>query len=39
MESLWLQIAIDRISKMMTTLSKLLKKSSDTASTVIDNLK
>jgi putative addiction module CopG family antidote len=39
MESLRLQMAMDRMSKMMTTLSNLLKKSSDTASTVIDNLK
>ena len=39
MEALRLQMAMDRMSKMMTTLSNLLKKASDTASTITQNLK
>ncbi|MEI2737337.1 MAG: hypothetical protein V9F01_00965 [Chitinophagaceae bacterium] len=39
MESLRLQMAMDRMSKMMTTLSNLLKKISDTQNSIIQNLK
>ena len=39
MESLRLQMAMDRMSKMMSTLSNLLKKMSDTASEITQNLK
>lgn len=39
MESLRLQMAMDRMSKMMSTLSNLLKKMSDTASAITQNLK
>lgn len=39
MESLRLQMAMDRMSKMMSTLSNLLKKISDTASAITQNLK
>lgn len=39
MESLRLQMAMDRLSKMMSTLSNLLKKSSETASHITQNLK
>ena len=39
MESLRLQMAMDRMSKMMTTLSNLLKKISDTAQSITQNLK
>jgi Mg2+ and Co2+ transporter CorA len=39
MESLRLQMAMDRMSKMMSTLSNLLKKISDTASTITANIK
>ena len=39
MESLRLQMAMDRISKMMSTLSNLLKKISDTASAITQNIK
>lgn len=38
-ESLRLQMAMDRMSKMMSTLSNLLKKMSDTASAIVQNLK
>jgi hypothetical protein len=38
-DSLRLQMAMDRMSKMMTTLSNLLKKVSDTSSSVVQNLK
>jgi hypothetical protein len=38
-ESLRLQIAIDRLSKMMSTLSNLLKKISDTANSITQNIK
>ncbi len=38
-ESLRLQMAMERLSKMMSTLSNLLKKISDTASGVTQNLK
>jgi len=39
MESLRLQMAMDRMSKMMSTLSNLLKKLSDTSSQIAQNLK
>lgn len=39
MESLRLQMAMDRLSKMMSTLSNLLKKISDTSSSIIQNIK
>lgn len=39
MESLRLQMAMDRLSKMMSTLSNVLKKISDTQSSIIGNLK
>ena len=39
MESLRLQMAMDRKSKMMTTLSNLLKKMSDTSSSITQNIK
>ena len=39
MESLRLQMAMDRMSKMMSTLSNLLKKISDTAESITQNLK
>ena len=39
MESLRLQMAMDRMSKMMSTLSNLLKKISKTTDDIIQNLK
>lgn len=39
MESLRLQMAMDRMSKMMSTLSNLLKKINKTGSEIISNLK
>jgi hypothetical protein len=39
MESLRLQMAMDRLSKMMSTLSNLLKKASETSSQIVQNLK
>jgi hypothetical protein len=39
MESLRLQMAMDRLSKMMSTLSNLLKKLSCTASQITQNMK
>jgi hypothetical protein len=39
MESLRLQMAMDRMSKLMSTLSNLLKKISDTADGIIQNIK
>jgi putative addiction module CopG family antidote len=39
MESLRLQMAMDRLSKFMTTLSNLLKKISDTESSITQNIK
>lgn len=39
MESLRLQMAMDRLSKMMTTLSNILKKISDTADQITQNIK
>lgn len=39
MESLRLQMAMDRLSKMMSTLSNLLKKISDTQASIVQNLK
>jgi len=38
-ESLRLQMAMDRLSKMMSTLSNLLKKISDTAQSITQNIK
>ena len=38
-ESLRLQMAMDRLSKMMSTLSNLLKKASETASGITQNIK
>ena len=38
-ESLKLQMAMDRLSKMMNTLSNMLKKMNDTADGIIQNLK
>jgi hypothetical protein len=38
-DSLRLQMAMDRRSKFMETLSNLLKKESDTSSTIIQNIK
>lgn len=39
LESLRLQMAMDRMSKMMSTLSNILKKISDTSSQITQNLK
>ncbi len=39
MESLRLQMAMDRLSKMMSSLSNILKKISDTANAITQNLK
>lgn len=39
MESLRLQMAMDRKSKLMSTLSNLLKKESETSSNIIQNIK
>jgi hypothetical protein len=39
MESLRLQMAMDRLSKTMSTLSNLMKKMNDTQSTITQNLK
>lgn len=39
MESLRLQMAMDRRSKMMSTLSNILKKISDTANGITQNIK
>jgi len=39
MESLRLQMAMDRMSKMMSTLSNLLKKISDTQGSITNNIK
>ncbi|WP_199553601.1 hypothetical protein [Sandaracinobacteroides hominis] len=39
MESLRLQMAMDRMSKMMSTLSNLLKKLADTQQSIVQNLK
>jgi len=38
-ESLRLQMAMDRLGKLMSTLSNILKKTSDTAATIAANLK
>ena len=38
-DSLRLQMAMDRMSKMMSTLSNLMTKISDTNSTIVQNLK
>lgn len=39
MESLRLQMVMDRMSKMISTLSNILKKISETSSTIIQNIK
>jgi hypothetical protein len=39
MESLRLQMAMDRMSKTMSTVSNLLKKASETANSITQNLK
>jgi hypothetical protein len=39
MESLRLQMAMDRMAKMMSTLSNLLKKISDTSQSITQNIK
>lgn len=39
MQSLRLQMAMDRLSKLMSTLSNLLKKEGDTTQSIVDNLK
>lgn len=39
MQSLRLQMTMDRMSKMMSTLSNLLKKISDTQSSIVQNMK
>ncbi|MGH6631521.1 MAG: hypothetical protein ACREB3_17470, partial [Burkholderiales bacterium] len=39
MESLRLQMSMDRLSKLMSTLSNILKKTSDTQQQIIQNLK
>ena len=39
MESLRLQMAMDRMSKLMSTLSNLLKKMSETSSSIVQNIK
>ena len=39
MESLRLQMAMDRMSKMMSTLSNLLRKISDTSQSITQNIK
>ena len=39
MESLRLQMAMDRLSKLMSTLSNILKKFSDTAQVITQNIK
>jgi hypothetical protein len=38
-ESLRLQMAMDRLSKLMSTLSNILKKASDTSAQITQNLK
>jgi hypothetical protein len=38
-ESLRLQMAMDRMSKMMSTLSNILKKISDTSDAIVQNIK
>jgi len=38
-ESLRLQMAVDRLSKMMSTLSNMLKKIGDTSQSITQNLK
>ncbi len=39
MESLRLQMAMDRQSKMMSTVSNIMKKNSGASDEIIDNLK
>ncbi len=38
-ESLRLQMVMDRLNKMMSTLSNILKKMSDTQNSIVQNLK
>ena len=38
-ESLRLQMAMNRLSKLMSTLSNILKKISDTSNSIVQNLK
>ena len=38
-ESLRLQMAMDRMSKLMSTLSNMLKKISDTQNNIVQNIK
>ena len=38
-ESLRLQMAMDRMSKLMSTLSNMLKKISDTQNSIVQNIK
>jgi hypothetical protein len=38
-ESLRLQMAMDRLSKMMSTLSNLMHKAGDTQSAIVQNMK
>ena len=39
MESMRLQMAMDRLSKLMSTLSNMLKKASETAQAITQNIK
>jgi hypothetical protein len=39
MDALQMQQAMDRMSKMMATLSNIMKKSSETSQTIVQNLK
>ena len=39
MESLRLQMAMDRLSKFMSTLSNMLKMKSDTESSIVQNIR
>lgn len=39
MESLRLQMAMDRLSKLMATLSNLMKKISDTSNSIVQNMR
>ena len=38
-EALRLQMAMDRVSKLMSTLSNLMKKAADTQNAIVQNLK
>jgi len=39
MDSLRLQMAMDRLSKLMSTLSNVLKKANESAQTITQNIK